>query len=145
MLNQTLKFGKFSFYAYHSHLSIVLAICGCVGIILSIWNIVFLIIYCNHKLIKATCSFISLLVAVSNAMINIPILLGAFCVPSDFVCTLFPLLPGINFGIIYSGIMVKIIRLVRVLRASEHNEKAKFMTSNNAVIIQTSLIIGFHV
>ena len=145
MLNQTLKFRNISFYSYHSHLSIVLAICGCVGIVLSVWNIVFLIIYYNHKLIKATCSFISLLIAVSNFMINIPILLLAFCVPSDFICTITPLIIGISFGIIYSGIMMKIIRLVRVLRASLQNENVKCMTSNNAVIIQTLLITGFHV
>ena len=145
MFNQTFEFRNVSFYSYNSHFSIILAICGCIGIILSVWNIIFLILYFHHKLIKATCSFISLLVAVGNLMINIPILLIAFCVPSGFVCTLFPLLTGINFGIIYSGIMVKIIRLVRVLRASLHNENGKCMTSNNAVIIQTLLIIGFHV
>ena len=133
------------YFHYHIGAGILIILLGIGGVLISFGSLIFLIVYSNHRLIKATCIFVSITLTVGTLIGNIPLFLVGIAYPSKIVCTSIPLLHGFSFSLIYSSLLVKVIRLLRVWRASLKNEKRIWMTSNNSVIFQTIGIVFIQV
>ena len=132
-----------SYYQYYPVFGYLMLTLGIIGVINCMMCLIFILLYLNHKLIMATCSFISIIIIIALLLGNIPLFLAAIARPSPIVCTLIPALYGLCYGIVYSSLFIKILRLIRVWHnAMEGIRNAKFI-GKNAVALQAIILATF--
>ena len=129
-----------AFYKLNSNIGLVLFIFGCIGIIFCLLSIFFLLWKLGHPLIRATCSIISSLLVIACIIGNMSFFLLTLLIPSPIICTLTGVSHAMCFGIVYSSLMVKVIRLWRVWKGSLMGNRKLFLSSNSAVGFQAIVI-----
>ena len=132
----------YDYYFITGHLVLALGVAGVINCTLCL---IFVLAYLNHKLIRATCSFISILIIFALLIGNVPLFLLTLAQPSPMAYTLIPALHGLCYGIVYASLFVKILRLVRVLHSSKSGIRNPKYINNNSIILQASILAAFNV
>ena len=129
-----------SFYLFDPLIQYSLLTSGIGQTFLCLLCFLFIIVYFKHKLIKATCWFISLIIIIALSIGNIPIFLLTLGWPSKFLCTATIFCHALCFGVVYSNIFVKTLRLARIYYQTKKGNRNIRFISNKAVAIQAGTL-----
>ena len=113
---------------------------GVLGTIMVVVALIMLIIFQKHPLFKTSTLFFAYAILIGLAFGNLGAILGIFEI-SPFICELKTHGYFQFSGIVYNSLLIKVIRIYRIFRASLRGISPVPFTSNLSVIIQFSCLL----